>query len=536
MGLWIWLWLGCAHAPRDTEKGSGALTPVAPAGLTDRAPRRFALLVGIGAFEDSRFASLRYAQADAEDLGRGLSGFDTVVVLTRPEQTSRAAVLEALGALETQASGARDTVVVYFSSHGSLAQRPGGGLERVIVARDTRLDLLAQTGLPVADVLAAVDRIPARRKAVVLALCHSGRGKSQLTDSLARKLAALKGAPLPALDDVSEATVVLTACAFGETALESEALGHDVYTHFLLEALTRGDLDGDGAVTASEAHDYARQKTYLFSQGTQRPTAESAVLGRDPIVLSGRVDRAGLPVLFSYAPSAEGLSVLVDGTAKGTLPGGLVLEPGAHRLELSDPSTGAQLYSGAVTLAAGERVDLSDLLPRPAVGWVAPVAAALWPLSSATRRDSLPGLLGVGLAAGVRRWPWRAAWGRVRAAALWGSGAAPGYGELLPFSVRGYGLEAGFGPSLELGARVALDGGLVVGATRLTREVKTDTFSASEATLAFSGALRGAVTVQPLDFLHLDLGVSVGEMAASLGGSRGPHPFAAAEASVGLGW
>src|SRR6267142_1338859 len=95
----------------------------------------------------------------------------------------------------------------------------------------------------------------------------------------------------PPLEQVSEAVIVLTAAAFGESAREDEALAHDVYTHFLLRALDEGDRDGDGAVTASEAHDYAREQTYTYTGGQQRPTAEADIVGRDPIVLRGRAER-----------------------------------------------------------------------------------------------------------------------------------------------------------------------------------------------------------------------------------------------------
>ena len=60
--------------------------------------------------------------------------------------------------------------------------------------------------------------------------------------SLSRTGTPSKGpSALPALRRWSEAVVVLSAAAFGEPAREDEALGHDVYTYFLLEALTVDD-------------------------------------------------------------------------------------------------------------------------------------------------------------------------------------------------------------------------------------------------------------------------------------------------------
>jgi hypothetical protein len=49
--------------------------------------------------------------------------------------------------------------------------------------------------------------------------------------------------------------------------------------------------------------------------------AESTILGLDPIVLRGRRQRDGLPVIYSYQRSAEGVAVRLSGTAKGVLAG-----------------------------------------------------------------------------------------------------------------------------------------------------------------------------------------------------------------------
>jgi len=166
---------------------------------------------------------------------------------------------------------------------------------------------------------------------------------------------------VPPLETVSEASLILAASAWGETAREDKKLGHDIYTYFLLEAFAKGDRNNDGAVTASEAHDFAREQTYYFTQGRQRPHAESDILGVDPIVLAGAKTRLGRPELFAYSPRLENVEVQVDGAEKGKLPGGVSLEPGAHRLTLL-ASDGARLYDDDIELTPGERMDLAALV------------------------------------------------------------------------------------------------------------------------------------------------------------------------------
>ncbi len=70
--------------------------------------------------------------------------------------------------------------------------------------------------------------------------------------------------------------MVFAACDWGETAREDEGLKNDIYTHFLIEGLNgSADRNIDGAVTATEAHDYARRRTYALHRGA------AAALGGD---------------------------------------------------------------------------------------------------------------------------------------------------------------------------------------------------------------------------------------------------------------
>jgi hypothetical protein len=505
------------------------LIDFAPAGITDEAaaPERHALLVGIDAFEDERFPDLRYAAADARAMGRALEpAFDQIRVLTTPAETRRAAVLEALAEIGQRDLGPRDTLLLYFSTHGSLGRRPGGRLERFLVTADTRMNLLAQTGLSVEKLQDVVAAMPARRKLLVLAACHSGKGKSQIADELAAALAALKSGPPAPLEEVSEATIVLTASAFGDTARESEKLGHDIYTHFFLEALGggRGDRDGDGAVTASEAHDYARGRTYAFTSGLQRPTAESEILGRDPIVLAGRRRRLGLPVLFSHAASAAGLEVRIGGRVKGVLPGGVAVPAGEHELTLADAHSGETLYSGPIAVERGQVVELSALLPEPP-GWSLTAGGLFdWPLLAPERGEYLPPSFGARLGTRLNRWP-AAAWVLgLDLAYRGGRGQAGGFDEKLPYAFHALGLSASVGYRLELGDSVSFSPALAMGPRWARREFDRRDFRKTESWLGFGLALELRLTWKLSESLGLLAQLSASGLLAELGGDPGPHP------------
>ncbi len=375
-------------------------------------PRRLALLVGIEAFRDGRWPALRHAAADARDLGAALGaaelgGFDAVEVLAAEAGTPLAAIREALDRLAGANRSPDDTVLVYFSTHGTLARGPDGALARYLVTSDTDQAHVPGSALSVRELLAGFERLPSRRKVLVLASCHSGAGKSGLPQDVVVELQGLKsGFFVRPLEEISQASMVLSACAWGETAREDDGLGHDIYTAFLLEALREGDADGDGAVTASEAHARAMARTYYFSGGRQRPQAESSVLGADPIVLAGRRERPGQPVLFSFLPSLQGLRIEVDGRDKGELPARLVLEPGAHHVVLREPGAGAPVLEREVELALGDELKVEELLERARPRWLLAVRGGYQAFLDGATRASLVGDLGLAdLSLSVLDWP-----------------------------------------------------------------------------------------------------------------------------------
>ena len=376
-----------------------------------RAPRRLALVIGIQRFQDPQWRPLRYPGADAAGMAEvlrdpALGAFDEVQVLA--DGPTRDELRTGLARIAEEDRDERDTVVVYVSSHGTLARDAQGQLRRYLVAADTRIDRIPETGFSLDELKADFDRLRSRRKVLILATCHSGGGKSLLPVGIEAELAGVKaGFFVRPIEEVSRASVVLAASDWGETAREDEHLGHDIYTHFFLEALRsgNGDRNGDGAVTATEAHDYARRMTYADTGGRQRPSAESSEVGVDPIVLVGRVERRGKPELYSYAEKLDGFTVKVNGRPMGELPGGVAVDPGRLRVQISKGS-GQEILDETLRLEPGERVEVGQLLSRAEGRWdVAPRAAFLSFLDSRSRRSVIGPVPGMGVALSYREWP-----------------------------------------------------------------------------------------------------------------------------------
>ncbi|HSN14259.1 MAG TPA: caspase family protein [Anaeromyxobacteraceae bacterium] len=403
------LLLACA-APQAEKGGLVPLDLASERVAKAHAPRRVALLIGIQKFDDERWRPLRFPQADAYALAgvlgdRATGNFDEVEVLAA--NASRDELRAALRRLAARDRDERDTVVVYVSSHGTLARDASGELRRYLVTRETRVDNVAETAFSMDELKAEFERLRSRRKVLILAACHSGSGKSLLPAEIRAEVRGTKsGFFVRPIEEVSRASVVLAASDWGETAREDERLGNDIYTHFFVEALRLGvDRNSDGAVTVSEAHDYARRMTYEYTGGKQRPAAETTEVGVDPIVLAGRVQRRGRPELFSYSRRLDGFTVRVDGKPLTELPGGLAIDAGEHRVQLTKGGA-SPLLDTSVELDAGERLDVESLLHRSAGRFeVAPRFAMLGFLDRGSRQAIMGTTTGVGAALLVREWP-----------------------------------------------------------------------------------------------------------------------------------
>ncbi len=390
----------CAHG--DGTKG-GLVTVRADAAAIDQgfAGRRFALLVGIDAASDERWRPLKFAAKDARDFAAALgptspTGFTSTRVLTEPRDTTREALRREVRAFAALATRPEDTLLVYVSAHGTLDHDAHGELKRYLVTSDAEFHRVSQTALEVDELLQSLGASASRRRVVVLATCHSGGGKSMLNEAMAAELASTKGTAVPPLELASRASLVFSASDRGEVAREDETLGNDVYTHFFIEALGgAGDRNGDGAVAATEAHDYARRRTWAFSGGRQRPAAEIVEVGADPVLLTGHLRGAGQPELFSYAARLDGFTLKVDDDDKGELPGGAAVTPGAHTIELT--KGGEVLLRDELVVRDGERVDLDTLTRRREPNTtLSLVGGGLGFIDTASRQQLLPAVAAVG--------------------------------------------------------------------------------------------------------------------------------------------
>lgn len=217
----------------------------APPPLPSTVRQKFALVIGIGTFRDSKIPHLQYAAKDGSDFAKmlidpkyGNFAPGNVTLLT-DEKATRAAILNALQEIFLRARE-DDLVVTFISSHGSRAAEETGlaGIG-YIVTYDTSIDTPWLDGLDYQEFAKLSARLKPRRKVLFLDTCFSGQASKR-----GEKALSIDGV---GVDEKTakmflsgEGTFIITSSKANERSWESDSIRNGYFTHFLLEAMKRG--------------------------------------------------------------------------------------------------------------------------------------------------------------------------------------------------------------------------------------------------------------------------------------------------------
>jgi uncharacterized caspase-like protein len=245
--------------------------------------QKWAVIIGISKYQDSRIAGLRYSAADARAFNKWLvsqkggryapSRVKIFLDSKATAQNIRNALFNWLGqALE------EDTVMIYFAGHGS-PQSPDYPQNLFLLPYDAHYDDVATTGFPMWDIETALKRFIKARKVVVIAdACHSG-GIGQSFDVARRATRGISINPISSgiqnLSKIGDGIAVISASDERQFSQEGQQWGggHGVFTYFLLKGLN-GDADynKDSHVTLGELIPYLSEQVRRETGNAQSPT------------------------------------------------------------------------------------------------------------------------------------------------------------------------------------------------------------------------------------------------------------------------
>jgi hypothetical protein len=279
-----------------TLEGKNATAKAAPE-PPEPTRETWAVVIGVGRYENAGIPFLKYSVPDAESMYNVLittAGVkkDHVLLLTDREERKPTLrnIKYALGTFLARSARKDDTVIVYFAGHGAPEVDPRGierdGLAKYLIPSDADPDDLFSTAMPMDDLQTIFGRIEAERVVVFLDACYSGAAGGRTFASKKTRAGAVDDLFLERLTR-SKGRAIMTAARPAEVSIELPELGHGIFTHYLMEGL-RGaaDLNRDGIVSLQELYEYVEQQVTRKSRavgGNQHPVMKGELEGVLPL-------------------------------------------------------------------------------------------------------------------------------------------------------------------------------------------------------------------------------------------------------------
>lgn len=276
-------------APQQPVPDTRATTQEPPPGPNEagQGPRNvYAVVIGIGKFQDERIPPLRFTVPDAQgfydvltDPNYGRVPKEHVQLLLDDEATYKG-IKSAIGSWLSKNARENDTVIIYYSGHGAPENN-----ETYWVTYDANIDDLYATAMNNNEIADMLDRVESKRVLTFLDSCYSAATvkRSNRTRDVAVEI--------PWDDFSGEGNVTISASNGKQLSLEMESYGHGVFTYYLLKGM-QGEADGmagterDGVVEVEELWNFVRNsvtETAKKRGNTQTPVLQGSLTAGIPV-------------------------------------------------------------------------------------------------------------------------------------------------------------------------------------------------------------------------------------------------------------
>jgi uncharacterized caspase-like protein len=258
---------------------------------------KYAVVIGIGNYQDEDVPDLKYSEKDAEDISNLLinyGGFPEINVWkligseAAREEISKT-LLEDLPRLTNE--NPDSTVLIYFSGHGI----PEDGY-KYLAPYNIKSYNVQSTGLKMEDFIPEIfSKVKSKNIIFMLDCCFSGssttggglsgRSFSRDEDISMNSMGEL----ISGQGSSAEIRCILTASSGIELALEPKDLSNGLYTYFLIKGL-RGlaDSNNNNEVTLNEINSYVQEEVPKYAKECCNyiQTPGQYVVGQGNIVLT----------------------------------------------------------------------------------------------------------------------------------------------------------------------------------------------------------------------------------------------------------
>lgn len=247
---------------------------------------KWAVVIGVDTFKDSKIPKLRFPAKDAEDFAKFLvekANFapDHVLLLLNSNATRNNIVSAIAGNWLPMRVLPDDLVVIYASTHGSPSELDKGG-ENFLVAYDTDQEDLFASGVLLQDLAPTIfRRTNCDRVVLLLDACNSGaaevggKGLYRTTNFDVNSIAG-KG------------QIVISSSGAAQRSWESKRYQNGVFTRNLIEVLAKEQQDKSDIQSAFDAlKDKVQSEVKFDRQAFQTPVMHSKWEG-EPLRISAK--------------------------------------------------------------------------------------------------------------------------------------------------------------------------------------------------------------------------------------------------------
>ncbi len=250
------------------QAGLASLPMGRDAGTPDQKPVVHALTIGIDRYTAKDLKPLRYANKDSRTLLAALAAENNVSLRLGSSTNLSDAAATPTGIMDAvermvASSESGDTILFSFAGHGLTG--PDGLF--YIATTETRSDDIGGTGLAWSKIAAVLSKAKGR-VLVFLDACHSGVAGTAM-------FAANDGAVEDVLQNGPPGLLVFSASKGRQLSEETAKAGGGVFTNAVADVISRKrkiyDLDGNGAIEASELYLGVKRKVSNDTDGRQVP-------------------------------------------------------------------------------------------------------------------------------------------------------------------------------------------------------------------------------------------------------------------------
>lgn len=259
----------------------------------------FALVVGIGRYRDERIRPLNYTHADAEAFAAlltdrrrcGLPPENVRILLD--EDATLFNIKNGISGWLYQHATSECTVFVFFAGHGGVESDRTGlepdGTAKYLIPWDANADNLFASALSNVEFHHLLNTIKAQRLVIFMDACYAG-GVAQRG---ARDLGIVAN-PYERLAEGS-GRLVIAAAQPNQRSWEDASIGHGIFTHHLIDALSGGaDLNEDGCVSIMDVYKYLEKSVPKSARQLSRSEQEPLMFGNIASDIILTIDRERL--------------------------------------------------------------------------------------------------------------------------------------------------------------------------------------------------------------------------------------------------